>query len=79
MIGKATKIAAITVGLRDDIDLYFHENNRVPSRAWVLSRILVDDNDQPVYTEETARLLPIEEAENVWNDFQEAITKNNQA
>lgn len=74
MIGKATAIAEITVGLRDDIDAYLHEHDRIPPRAWILSQILIDENGDKVYTEETARDLPIAEAESVWNDFQEALT-----
>ena len=68
------KIAPLTVGLRDDMDSYYQEHDQVPSRAWVLSRILLDPKtDKPLYTEEEIRNLPLSSVEDAWSKFQEAI------
>ena len=67
------KIATLTVGLRDDMDAYYQEHKTIPSRAWVLSRIMTDEKDQPLYTEEEVRDLPLSEVEAIWQEFQEAL------
>ena len=69
------KIAPLTVGLRDDMDQFFQEHDQVPSRAWVLSRILVDPkSDKPLYTEDEIRKLPLADFESAWLEFQAAST-----
>jgi len=55
------------------MDQFYQEHDRVPSRAWVLSRILVDGNGEPAYTEDEVRDLPLSEVEAVWQEFQGAM------
>ena len=64
-------IATITVGLRDDMDAYYQEHERIPSRAWVLSRIILDPKTgKPAYTEDEVRSLPLADVEDIWQEFQ---------
>ena len=68
------RMRPLTVGIRDDMDAFYAEHQTVPSRAWVLSRILIDDEGNRMYSEEEARELPLADVEQYWNAFEETLT-----
>ena len=68
------KMKPLTVGLRDDMDAYYAEHQTVPSRAWVLSRILIDDDGHRMYSEAEVRELPLADVEQYWTAFEETLT-----
>ena len=68
------KMKPLTVGLRDDMDAYYAEHQTVPSRAWVLSRILIDDDGHRMYSEAEVRELPLADVEQYWTACEETLT-----
>ena len=68
------KMKPLTVGLRDDMDAHYAEHGTVPSRAWVLSRILIDDEGHRMYSEAEVRELPLADVEQYWTAFEETLT-----
>lgn len=71
---KGITLLPLTVGLRDDMDDYYANHDTVPSRAWILSRVLVDEDGDRPYSEADARDLPLSDVQEYWDAFQASIT-----
>jgi len=70
---KGITLLPLTVGLRDDMDDYYANHSTVPSRAWILSRVLVDEDGNRPYSEADARDLPLSDVQGYWDAFQASI------
>ena len=71
---KGITLRPLTVGLRDDMDDYYANHDTVPSRAWILSRVLVDEDGHRAYSESEVRDLSLSEVQDYWDAFQASIT-----